>query len=142
MKQDSTWCVAEVAAAHKVGMRQSMKIECLQSLDAHEQELRRLRIEDMEATRPEDREEILHKIPDHEAFDRRVQVLLFEDLLPAWRRMDVALQLNRVGRFVRWHGVARARRSLRIYDPGQAARDNLGAQILGADVADDSEIIL
>merc|ERR1712232_1445408 len=121
-------------------MRQSMKVESLQSLDDHEQELRGFHIENMEATRPEDREEILRKIPDREAFDRRVQVLLFEDLLPSWRRMDVALQLHRVGLFVRWQGVAVARGSLRIYDPRQAARDNLGAQMVGADVADDNDI--
>ena len=126
------WCVAEVAAAHKVGMRQSMEIESLQSLDDHDEGLRQLRIEAMEATRPEDKDEILRKIPDHAAFDEHVQLLLFQDLLPAWRHLDVAMQLDRVGHYVRWQLVARRRGSLGIFDPRQQARDNPGAQIVGA----------
>ena len=56
------WCVAEVAAAYKVGMRQDIKIVSSSALDRNEGRLRHLRIADMEATRPEDKEEILQKI--------------------------------------------------------------------------------
>ena len=82
------WCVAEVATAHKMGMRQSLKIWSLQVLDEHEAELRQLRIETMEATRSEDTFEILRKIPNHVAFNARLQVLLFDDLHP----LDFILQ--------------------------------------------------
>ena len=111
------WCVAEVAAAHKVGMKQSIKIVSSDALDRNEGDLRNLRIVNMEATRPEDRDEILRKIEDHDAFDARVQTLQFDDLLPAWRRLDVASQLDRVGHFVRWQAVARRHGSPRVLDP-------------------------
>ena len=84
------WCVAEVAAAYKVGMRQDIKIVSSSALDRNEGRLRHLRIADMKATRAEDKDEILRKIDDHVAFDARVQALLFDDLLPAWRQLDVA----------------------------------------------------
>lgn len=100
------WCVAEIAAAHKMGMLQRMKVVSVASLNEHEPRLRVLRIEDMEATRKEDRDEILAKIPDTAAFDRHLQMLLFSDLLPAWRRMDVARKLGRVGHVIRWKQVA------------------------------------
>merc|ERR1712216_208845 len=108
------WCVAEVAAAYKVGMRQNIKVVSSGALDRNEEGLRTLRIVNMEATRREDRDEILRKIEDHDAFDARVQRLLFDDLLPAWRQLDVASQLNRVGRFIRWQDVVRRRGSLRV----------------------------
>merc|ERR1712226_250797 len=70
------WCVAEVAAAYKVGMRQHIKIVSSAALDRNQEGLRNLRIVTMEATRPEDRDEILRKIDDRDAFDARVQRLL------------------------------------------------------------------
>ena len=127
------WCVAEVAAAYKVGMRQHMKNASSDGLDRNESGLRNLHIANMEATRPEDRHEILRKIEDHDAFDARVQTLLFDDLLPDWRQLDVASQFHRVGRFVRWQGVARRRGSLRVLDPrGQEAPGIPDPQVVGA----------
>jgi len=125
------WCMAEVAAAHKMGMRQSLKVASLDALNEHEARLRDIRIEDMEAARPEDKDEILHKIQDCAAFNARLQVLLFEDLLPGWKRMDVAQQLDCTGQILRWQVVARSIGSLRIYNPRGVAPDNIGAQILG-----------
>ena len=66
------WCVAEVAAAHKVGMRQDIKIVSSDALNRNERRLRNMHIENMEATRQEDKDEILRKIDDHAAFDARV----------------------------------------------------------------------
>ena len=127
------WCVAEIAAAHKVGMKQSIKIASTDALDRNEGDLRNLRIENMEATRPEDRDEILRKIEDHDAFDARVQTLLFNDLLPAWRRLDVASQLDRVGHFVRWQAVANRRGSKGVLNPrGQEAPEILEPHVVGA----------
>ena len=135
------WCVAEIATAHKLGLRQSLKIRSLQTLEKHEGELRSLHIENMEATRPEDKGEILKKIGDPALFDNDLQVLLFQDLLPAWRDMDVASQLDRVGHIMRWRAVAQKRGSLRIYNPEThiAAPDNIGAQTLDAELADNSD---
>merc|ERR1712066_1205853 len=97
------WCVAEVAAAHAMGMRQSIKVKSFQGLEQHEDELKHLRIEHMEATRKEDKDAILAKIPDHAAFNLHLQRLLQSDLLPAWRRMDAEKQMERVGRVLRWN---------------------------------------
>merc|ERR1712087_1002131 len=100
------WCVAEIAAAHKMGMVQKIKVDSVLSLDEREADLKRLRIQDMKATRPEDIDEILSKIPDPSVFNEHVQHLLFEDLLPGWRVMDPSEQLERVGHVYRWQEVA------------------------------------
>merc|ERR1711874_354621 len=88
-----------------MGMHQSLKIPSLQALDEHEDDLKQLRIEDMKASRPEDIDEILGKIPDHGAFNACLQTLLFQDILPSWRSIDVACQLDRVGHMIRYHKV-------------------------------------
>ena len=86
----------------------------------------------MQATREEDRLEILAKIPNHEDFNAHLQKLLFEDLFPAWRCLDVALQLDRMGHMLRWHDVGRRRGTWRILDPDLALpAANPGAQIMG-----------
>jgi len=99
------WCVAEVAASHRMGMEQKLKIVSIQALHDHEEDLSHLRIQDMNASRPEDKEEILRKIPNHELFNDHLKALLFNDLLPAWGRMDLVGQLDRAGqvlRYLRW----------------------------------------
>ena len=126
------WCVAEVAAAYKVGMKQDIKIVSSDALDRNEHRLRNLRIANMEASRPEDKDEILRRIGDRDAFDDRVQTLLFDDILPDLRQLDVASQLDRVGRFVRWQDAARRRGSLGVLDPREPEAPEIPAQVLGA----------
>ena len=47
--------------------------------------------------------------------------------------MDVASQLDRVGHFVRWQAVARARGSVGLYNPrGQEAPEILEPRVVGA----------
>merc|ERR1711939_483248 len=117
---------------YKVGMEQNIKIVSSDALNRNEGRLRNMCIADMEATRPEDKDEILRKIGDHTAFDTRVQTLLFDDLLPAWRHLDVALQLNRIGHFVRWQNVAYERGTIRVLNPrGQEAPEIPDAQVVG-----------
>merc|ERR1712137_79391 len=82
------WCVSEIAAAHQAGMEQALKVHSANALQDHESSLRNLRIETMESTRPEDKEEILASIHDHAAFDLQLQSLLFEDLFPSWRTLN------------------------------------------------------
>ena len=65
---------------------------------------------------------------DLEEIDARVQKLLFDDLLPAWTSIDVALQLGRVGHFMRWQCVARSRGSLRVFNPRE---EDDAVQIVG-----------
>jgi len=111
------WCVSEIAKAHRLGMKQNLKVFDIETLDCHEDALRNLRVEEMSATRPEDIREILDSIPDKRAFDKHVQKLLFHDIIPNWRNLDTCEQMERVGRVARWHKVALARRSLGLYGP-------------------------
>ena len=62
------WCVSELAKAHALGMKQHLKLINKRSLKDHSQSLEQLRIEDMQASRPEDIAEILADIPDKARF--------------------------------------------------------------------------
>jgi len=106
------WCVAEIAAACRMGMAQHLQVMSGGHLSACEGQLRGLRIEEMQASRPEDVAEILGKIPDKRAFDARLQELIFggTGLIAAWRALDGQEQMGRVGQWLRWsqlHGGGR-----------------------------------
>lgn len=98
----STCCMSEIAAAHKAGMMQCLKMPSLSSLAKNEDSLKSLKVESTEATRPADQAAILDSIPDKEAFNSNFQHLLFEDLLPAWHLADVDTQMERIGCDARW----------------------------------------
>merc|ERR1712096_198623 len=101
------WCVAEIAAANIAGMKHNLKINAASTLEDYADDLRALRIENMEASRPEDRDEILAGIPDTNASNVRLQSLLFNELFPAWEELDASEQMNRVGAMARWHNAGR-----------------------------------
>jgi len=100
------WCVSELAKADAAGMRQHLKVLNVRALQEHESRLRSLKIEDMQASRPEDIEEILAGIPDKELFNRNLQNLIFEKLLPTWHNLDAQDQSAIVGRVARWQAAA------------------------------------
>ncbi|CAJ1413147.1 unnamed protein product, partial [Effrenium voratum] len=58
------WCVAEVAEAYMMGVGQKLKIESQAALKQRSAEMKNLRIEDMKASRVEDVQEILDRIPE------------------------------------------------------------------------------
>mmetsp|Transcript_94271 Transcript_94271/g.250317 ORF Transcript_94271/g.250317 Transcript_94271/m.250317 type:complete len:348 (-) Transcript_94271:141-1184(-) len=101
------WCIAELAAAHEMGMVQLLKVSSADNLDRQEQKLHNLKVREMKASRPEDVIEILNKIADKEEFDRRVQELLFGSIFANWRNLDTEEQLKHAGRMARWECVAR-----------------------------------
>eukprot|EP00927_Polykrikos_kofoidii_P061086 TRINITY_DN5597_c0_g1_i3.p1 TRINITY_DN5597_c0_g1~~TRINITY_DN5597_c0_g1_i3.p1 ORF type:complete len:676 (+),score=65.69 TRINITY_DN5597_c0_g1_i3:246-2273(+) len=96
------WCVSEISAANLVAMRQTIKVSSQVSLSIHASRLKHLRIEEMEASRPEDVQQILASIPDKAMFNRRVQELLFDELFPALARLTIEMAIKRVVRHVRW----------------------------------------
>lgn len=99
------WCVAEVAQAHAMGLEQSLVLCGSKALARREAQLRGLRVQDMKATRPEDVEEILAKIPDKEEFNNRLQELIFDPndgLVASWRCLDTSQLWIRIGRMARW----------------------------------------
>eukprot|EP00443_Scrippsiella_acuminata_P048499 CAMPEP_0115279672 /NCGR_PEP_ID=MMETSP0270-20121206/58384_1 /TAXON_ID=71861 /ORGANISM="Scrippsiella trochoidea, Strain CCMP3099" /LENGTH=714 /DNA_ID=CAMNT_0002696367 /DNA_START=159 /DNA_END=2303 /DNA_ORIENTATION=- len=112
------WCVAELAAAHATGMAQTLKFSSARVLEKHQDQLRSLRIEDMQATCPEDKEKILSGIQDVAAFNQELQRLLFEDLVPAWRDLDAMEQMERLGHLARWEQVADQRQYIGLWQAG------------------------
>merc|ERR1712151_610159 len=82
------WCVAELAAAHRMGLRQSLKLTSRTNLKTFEARLNTLRIQEMKASRQEDIDDILEHIPDPDAFNVELRRLLLEDLIPDWKTLD------------------------------------------------------
>ena len=59
----------------------------------------------MKASRPEDVEEILAKIPDKEAFNAKLQELIFDSnvgLVAAWKNADTLQQMEEVSHLLKW----------------------------------------
>ena len=91
----------EIAKAQDMGMQQSLKIYMAALLEEKADDLRHVRIQDMQAARKEDIEEILQSIPDKDVFNAHLQHLIFdsrEGLLTAWRCLDSIQQMSHVGR--------------------------------------------
>eukprot|EP00443_Scrippsiella_acuminata_P007678 CAMPEP_0115178134 /NCGR_PEP_ID=MMETSP0270-20121206/5743_1 /TAXON_ID=71861 /ORGANISM="Scrippsiella trochoidea, Strain CCMP3099" /LENGTH=509 /DNA_ID=CAMNT_0002591085 /DNA_START=593 /DNA_END=2122 /DNA_ORIENTATION=- len=102
------WCVAELAEAKRLGMAQHLKFRSGRCLVTQEAQVRNLRIEDMSASRMEDVQQILAKIPDKAAFNEALQDLIFNQnsgLLAAWLRLDTEQQMGEAGRILKWHAV-------------------------------------
>ena len=78
--------------------------------------MRGLRVQDMQASRPEDIEEILRAIPDVELFNEKLQSLIFEKLLPTWHNLDAQEQVATVGRIARWQALVATRGTLGVYE--------------------------
>lgn len=81
-------------------MSQNLKPNSQQDLALHEDELRHLRVQDMKSSRPEDVQEILDGIPNHDAFNEQLHHMMFDEksgLLSAWwcsqQRMEQAGRL-------------------------------------------------
>eukprot|EP00929_Paragymnodinium_shiwhaense_P078678 TRINITY_DN40801_c0_g1_i1.p1 TRINITY_DN40801_c0_g1~~TRINITY_DN40801_c0_g1_i1.p1 ORF type:complete len:684 (+),score=84.20 TRINITY_DN40801_c0_g1_i1:268-2052(+) len=93
------WCVAELAVGHQLGVKQQIIVFSPCSIVEHRSQLDGLRIQDMEASRPEDVSEILSKIPDADAFNQHLQQMLLGDrgLLVLWTSMDEFTMVARLG---------------------------------------------
>merc|ERR1711862_88431 len=71
------WCVAEVAEMWDLGMPQSLIMFSEIELTAHIAKLRRVKVEECQASREEDKLLILAKISDVAEFDRQLQDRFF-----------------------------------------------------------------
>jgi len=96
------WCVAELAAAHEAGMTQNLLVSSADVIEESEAKLKELKVESMQASRPEDVQEILSKINDKDAFNQRLQELIFGKLLGGWQDLDPAEQMEALGHLLRW----------------------------------------
>eukprot|EP00931_Biecheleriopsis_adriatica_P033441 TRINITY_DN19408_c2_g1_i1.p1 TRINITY_DN19408_c2_g1~~TRINITY_DN19408_c2_g1_i1.p1 ORF type:complete len:734 (+),score=127.56 TRINITY_DN19408_c2_g1_i1:36-2237(+) len=96
------WCIAELAMSYNMGMEQHLVIHSGKCLLQYEDMLRNVKVEKMKATRPEDVEEILAKIPDKAAFNEQLQRLIFAELLGNFDHLDSSQRMKRIGSLVRW----------------------------------------
>jgi len=107
------WCVAELAVASEMGMSQRMKVLSPSALNENAGSLEGLRVQDMQASRPEDVDIILSKIHDVGAFNQKLHDLIFGTLLSGWWLLDARQQLELVAQVARWQETAAVmRRSL------------------------------
>ena len=72
------WCVAELAEAYRRRMDQKLMLKSKTLLLRRQCTLEGLRVENMQASRPEDVQHILAKIPDKQAFNKNLQKLVFD----------------------------------------------------------------
>ncbi|CAJ1443668.1 unnamed protein product [Effrenium voratum] len=91
------WCIAELAEA---------------ALEQHIGDLEDMRVEFMQASRPEDVQEILSKIPDIDTFNEALHKLILDPqlgILAQWVDLDAVRQMEEVGRLLRWGKVDQGR---------------------------------
>jgi len=81
------WCVAEIHQAYSLRLPQKMLVFSEATLTRHKSYLKTLKVEDMEASHPADRDMILARISDKASFNEEVQRLLFDKggLLEEWQ---------------------------------------------------------
>jgi len=99
------WCMAEIAQANNLGIKTHLKLRDKETLVRTRAKLRDLDVCEMEASRAEDVERILAKIPDTDAFNASLQSLIFDGrsgLLAAWRDLDSSRQMGEAGRLLFW----------------------------------------
>ena len=99
------WCVAELFEAHRMGMAQNLMLRNTATLMTRQSTLQDIRVEDMKASRPEDVQQILEKIPDKKAFNEKLQELIFDGqvgLLAARKKADVLEQMEDLSYVLKW----------------------------------------
>ena len=99
------WCVAELFEAHRMGMAQNLMLRNTATLMTRQRTLQGVRVEDMKASRPEDVQQILEKIPDKKAFNEKLQELIFDGqvgLLAARKKADVLEQMEDLSYVLKW----------------------------------------
>ena len=95
------WCVAEIAEAYMMGMKQLLKIDSALTLQHRTEKLKAVRIEDMKASRPEDVEQILNRIPNKIEFNLQLQ-RLFGKLFGTLWHLHPSERLKMTCREIRW----------------------------------------
>ena len=100
-----SWCMAELAEAHRMGMAQNLMLRNKATLMNRQCTLEGLQVENMKASRPEDVQQILAKIPDKKAFNKKLQELIFDGttgLLASWNKADVLQQMEDLSYVLKW----------------------------------------
>ena len=98
------WCVAELVQADETKLKQHVKMHSKVLLERKAGGLKNLRVQDMQASRPEDVQYILKRIPDKTLFNAKLQKLIFDKagLLSTWCQLDASRQMEEVGNLLKW----------------------------------------
>ena len=98
------WCVAELVQADEMKLKQHVKMHSKILLERKAGGLNNLRVQDMQASRPEDVQYILERIPDKTLFNAKLQKLIFDKtgLLSTWCQLDASRQMEEVGNLLKW----------------------------------------
>ena len=104
------WCVAEIAEARRLQMKQALKLASKATMMHRVHTLENLDVQKMRASRETDRELILSKIKQStniDQFNKELRSLILDEqsgLLASWHAMDSLQQIGEVGRLIRWCG--------------------------------------
>lgn len=89
------WCVAELVEARRLGLQQQLVVYSRNSVSGEKTlALKKIRVQNCQASRPEDVEEILAKIDDKDKFNKELQGALFDDSDSLFKKLFES-QLNR-----------------------------------------------
>ncbi|CAE7481138.1 unnamed protein product [Symbiodinium natans] len=94
------WCVAEISQAYSCNMGQRLLFHSQSNLDMHRESLDALKVEEMQASRPEDVKMILRKIGDVARFNDNLRWMILDEekgLLKSWKdATDIANVVRRI----------------------------------------------
>eukprot|EP00927_Polykrikos_kofoidii_P084405 TRINITY_DN8883_c0_g1_i1.p1 TRINITY_DN8883_c0_g1~~TRINITY_DN8883_c0_g1_i1.p1 ORF type:complete len:714 (+),score=75.44 TRINITY_DN8883_c0_g1_i1:114-2255(+) len=99
------WCISEIATSNAQGVKQCLNVKSKAVLDTSVNRLKDFRVEDMEASVPADKEQILASIKDTALFNKCLHSMLFDELFPAWHNLEEEDQMKRICWIIRWQTV-------------------------------------
>jgi hypothetical protein len=96
------WCVSEIHLAHSSYISAAVKCHTHESLNLHQSELMGLRVQDMDSSRPEDKNMIIARIDDLDDFNETLAwIILDEDTGIFAYSMDSVRASDSLGRITR-----------------------------------------
>ena len=102
------WCVAEIAEANRLQMKQPLKVASKATIEQRARTLQNLDVRNMQASSETDKQLIIKEIKNSrniDDFNAELQALIFDPgsgLLASWSAMDSLQQMVEVGRLIRW----------------------------------------
>jgi hypothetical protein len=94
------WCIAELVEAESSNITVSLCLHSERSFRHNYRDLMSLKVEDCQASRPEDKQEILSKISDKKSFNDRLHYLIFATDGLFSKFMDAKARLNTIGKIL------------------------------------------
>lgn len=95
------WCIAEINQALSLGIDQVLKLPSAEAVQRRGVEVQSIRVEECQASRAEDRDAILEKIPDLDAFNARMHAAIFGQAGLLQQALDGATEAAWLGNVAR-----------------------------------------